>query len=514
MGTRHMITATVVSLTLVLAFGGCSQSPEAKKAKHRERAITYFDKGQFQEAVIEFKNVVQLDPKDSEGHYRLALTYLKIGGLGGLQGAFGELTRTVELDPSNRDAQLKLGELYLMGSEPAKSREREDIILASAPKDPEGLVLRGQSFISEKEFKQGIAELKKAIEADPQNTRSYLNLAAAYVQKKDLAAAEATYQQALKADPRSVEARVAFGDFRLFSGKPDEAETEYKRALDVEPNNEWLHLKLAGFYQVTRKWADAEAVYQKLATLKPKDDKPQILLGDFYTYLGQHDKALASYQRATEIAPASVPARNKLIAHYLDTGKLAEAEGRVKPILEKNKKDLDGRFFDARLRLARGKSEEVIELLQGVIKDDPQWAPGHQFLGLAFAAKNDVAQARRELTEAVKLNPNLAEARTALAAIHLAAGSFDLAIEEAQAALRLNPRNIKAAGSLGDAYLRKNELDKGQQVFESMAKALPKEPIVLYRLGLIARAQRKDEALSYFEQALAANPNAIEPLTQ
>src|SRR5438093_13362413 len=108
--------------------------------------------------------------------------------------------------------------------------------------------------------------------------------------------------------------------------------------------------------------------------------------------MGQREKALASYQRATEIAPTSVPARNKLIAHYLDTGALAEAEGLVKPILEKNKKDLDGRFFDARLRLARGKPDEAIELLQGVIKDEPGSAPAHQFPGLAFPAKNEAAQ--------------------------------------------------------------------------------------------------------------------------
>src|SRR5437667_11479460 len=111
MGPRHTITVIAVSLTLVLAFGGCSQSPEAKKAKHRERAITYFDKGQYQEAVIEFKNIVQIEPKDADAHYRLAQTYLKIGDLPNLQAAFGELTKTVDLDASNRDAKLKLGEL-------------------------------------------------------------------------------------------------------------------------------------------------------------------------------------------------------------------------------------------------------------------------------------------------------------------------------------------------------------------------------------------------------------------
>ena len=147
MGTRHTISIIAVSLTLIFAFAGCSQSPEAKKAKHMERGINYFQNAQYQEAVIEFKNVVQLDPKDADGHYRLALTYLKFGDIPHLQAAFGELTKTVDLDASNRDAQLKLGELYLLAREPAKARERADIILASVPQDPQGLILRGQSFI-------------------------------------------------------------------------------------------------------------------------------------------------------------------------------------------------------------------------------------------------------------------------------------------------------------------------------------------------------------------------------
>src|SRR2546425_10883971 len=147
MGARHTISIIAISLTFSLAFAGCSQSPEAKKAKHMERGVKYFQNSQYHEAVIEFKNVVQIDPKDADGHYRLALTYLKFGDIPNLQAAFGEFTKTVDLDASNRDAQLKLGELYLLGNEPAKARERADMILASAPRNADGLILRGQSFI-------------------------------------------------------------------------------------------------------------------------------------------------------------------------------------------------------------------------------------------------------------------------------------------------------------------------------------------------------------------------------
>src|SRR5207244_3436470 len=225
---RHGISTTLIAVLIIILVGGCDRfSPESKKAKHLELGQTYFDKGQYSEALIEYKNVVQLDPKDADTHYRLALTHLKLGGTANLQGAFAELSRTVELDKTNRDAQLKLGELFLLGNEPAKARERADIVLVSAPQNTEGLILKGRSLINEKHYAEGIAELKKAIELDPKNMGTYIELARAYVFAKDTAAAEETLNKALTIDSRATEILLALGDFRVTSGRPDQAEIIY-----------------------------------------------------------------------------------------------------------------------------------------------------------------------------------------------------------------------------------------------------------------------------------------------
>jgi tetratricopeptide (TPR) repeat protein len=513
---RHLISITLLGILVTHILGGCDWfSPENKKATHLQQGQAYFDKQQYREALIEFKNVVQLDPKDADTHYRLALTHLKLGGATNLQGAFAELSRAVEMDKTNRDAQLKLGELYLLGNEPAKARKQADIVLASAPQDTEGLILKGRSLINEKHYAEGIAELKKAIELDPKNMRTYIELARAQVFAKDTAAAEATLEKALTIDPRSTEILIALGDFHITTGKPDQAEIIYKQALEIAPDNEDIYFRLASFYQRYSKWAEVEATLQKLAAVKPQDEKPHIHLGDFFTWLGQRDKALASYQRATEINAGSIIARDKFISHYLDSGKVKEAEARTKAILDKNSKDLSGRFFDARIHLAQGNVDEAISLLQGVVKDELQLAVAHHFLGVAFMQKRQTAQARGAFTEAVKLNPNLPEARTALAEIHLAEGSLDLAIEQAEAAIQLNPRNVQATIILGDAHLRKRNFAKSRQVFEAVAQALPKEAVGPYHLGLVARAEKNDaKALAYFEDALSKKPIAIEPLAQ
>src|SRR5690348_11036909 len=134
MRVRSLIAAALIVSIAAVPLVSCDRfSPEAKKAKHRERGLAYYDKGQYQEALIELKNVVQIDPKDADGHYRLALTYLKVGGLPNLQAAFGELSKTVELDQTNQDAQLKLGEMYLLSQQPSKAREHAEVVLASTP---------------------------------------------------------------------------------------------------------------------------------------------------------------------------------------------------------------------------------------------------------------------------------------------------------------------------------------------------------------------------------------------
>ena len=78
-------------LTLVLllvAMSGCRGDIQAKKASHMQKGDAYVATQKYDEAIIEFKNAVQLDPNDAQAHYKLGLAHLKKGGLADLQKAF------------------------------------------------------------------------------------------------------------------------------------------------------------------------------------------------------------------------------------------------------------------------------------------------------------------------------------------------------------------------------------------------------------------------------------------
>ncbi|MCA9452324.1 MAG: tetratricopeptide repeat protein, partial [Nitrospira sp.] len=177
-----VVFCCVVLPFLLVSLTNCTQlSDEEKKARHQERAEAYFEEQKYQEALIELKNVVQLDPKDAKAYHQLALIHLKLGGMPDLQSAFGELTKAVELDPSIQDAQLKLGELYLLSQQPQAAKRHAEVVLISSPYHPKGHLLRGRSLIMEKKLEKGIEELKKSLELDPDNEQVYVDLARAYL---------------------------------------------------------------------------------------------------------------------------------------------------------------------------------------------------------------------------------------------------------------------------------------------------------------------------------------------
>ena len=95
-------TLSIAGLLLVF-LGGCSTDPNKQKLK-------YLKQNKLQEAVVQFRNAIQVDPRFAEAHYQLARAYL---GLKNPEAAYRELMVTVTLAPQNSEAQLQLAALLI-----------------------------------------------------------------------------------------------------------------------------------------------------------------------------------------------------------------------------------------------------------------------------------------------------------------------------------------------------------------------------------------------------------------
>jgi len=93
---RRACRITMLGL-FVLALTACAQSPEAQKQKALERGETYLRKGQYNEAIIEFRNALQVDPEFVPALHALGRAY---EGRSWFFDAWRELTRAQSWPPT------------------------------------------------------------------------------------------------------------------------------------------------------------------------------------------------------------------------------------------------------------------------------------------------------------------------------------------------------------------------------------------------------------------------------
>src|SRR2546430_16209509 len=97
------LSLAVIILGLLFGTPSCSRNPEVAKKRYVESGERYLQKARYQEARIQFRNALNLDPRFVEAYYKLAQADL---ALHQWNDAFAALQRSVELDAGRLDAQI------------------------------------------------------------------------------------------------------------------------------------------------------------------------------------------------------------------------------------------------------------------------------------------------------------------------------------------------------------------------------------------------------------------------
>src|SRR5262245_66572318 len=103
--------ATFALLGLCVIVAGCRKDPETAKRQYFASAEQYMAEGKIPEAIVQYRNAIQQDPKYGEARYKLAEAYAKSNDA---QNAFREYVRAADLLPENEDAKIKDGRLVTL----------------------------------------------------------------------------------------------------------------------------------------------------------------------------------------------------------------------------------------------------------------------------------------------------------------------------------------------------------------------------------------------------------------
>jgi tetratricopeptide (TPR) repeat protein len=122
----------LVLLVLVLWLSSCA-GMEEKRDRFMAQGKASFEKGDYITARLHFKNALQLDPKLADGHLWLGRTELRLQNP---RAAFGSLSKAVELNPDLFEAQVILGNLFMLGQRLDDAEAKAKLVLDKEPTHP------------------------------------------------------------------------------------------------------------------------------------------------------------------------------------------------------------------------------------------------------------------------------------------------------------------------------------------------------------------------------------------
>jgi protein O-mannosyl-transferase len=188
---QHYRTAARVNPDYLYYFNLANALADAASARH--------DTNEFAEAVEAYQQALQLNPRSSDSHHNLALTWQAQGRA---SEALAEFEQAVRLNPKRADSWTQLGFLYAT---------------QNRMPDAEGV-------------------FRELIRLQPNNADAFGWLANALAEQTKLADAIPFYLTALKLNP--ADCKTEFNLALTFSrlGNRDEAAEHYRQALRINPN--------------------------------------------------------------------------------------------------------------------------------------------------------------------------------------------------------------------------------------------------------------------------------------
>jgi Tfp pilus assembly protein PilF len=275
----------------------------------------------------------------------------------------------------------------------------------------------------------------------------------------DLPAAQTWFQQAVQADDRAYEAHHSLGAVRERLGDSAGAQTAYRRAFGIVPDYEPAIVAYALLLARGGHGAEAETFLMDKQARMPASAAVVAALAELRSLQGDSGQAQRLAQEALKRDPDYRPAMVTLARdHYRS------------------------RRLDLALYALRG-------ILDGYGEENPPRdrnnAEARLLRALIYGEQGNRQGAISELGQALKLRPDLVEARIHLATYLLEAGNAAEAAQLLEAALRYDRGNVLARLNLGDAYRLLGRAAEARQQLQWVLQRDPSLAQAHYNLGLL-----------------------------
>jgi tetratricopeptide (TPR) repeat protein len=499
------IVALFLSLTLL---SGCFRDPNVRKHKYLESGERYSAEGKNREAAIQFANALKIDKNFADAHYAMAQTYLHMGAL---SAAYGELLRTVDLQPSNYKARIDLGNMLLVGGKVDAALAQANAALVTQPNNADVHALL--SRIAAKQGKKDLAltEIHRALALAPNEAALHETLALLEAgDPTQSSLVEDELKKSVALAPKSVETKLLLAAFYVKNSRWQEAEQTCQSAITTDPKNIRAREALAEIYLKQGNQAEAEQVLRQASNDLADNPQGVQMLADYYAGSGQIYKARTEFARLAQKYPKNLSVQEGYVRALLQVKDYATAQTVVAALMKKNGKDPQVAALNGIVLLNSGRSSDAVVALEDAASNAPKDAFIQYWLGKAAEAKGDIDLAEKSFRQAVQLKPRGLEAQEELARIAGQRGDMNLLDDVAEKTIAAAPRFPGGYVWRATVELTRKSPEKAEADLKTAISDAPQSPQAYLMLGELRFAQKRyAEGAGLLEQALQYDPNSI-----
>lgn len=544
-GLAKLTAASILVISLV-ACGGA----EERKATYLEKGKTYLEEKNYDKARVEFKNVLQIDPKFGEAYYYMGQLEEKKNELA---KALGNYKKAISLDPELIDAKIKLAKIYVIAGTADYTKEAKKLlsqVKKAQPDNAEAAFISATIKYKSGLKQEGIADLEKIIaknktmvegvsllstfymasgeedkarkvlldgvKHNKESTLLRFTLAKLLAKNGDLVNSEKYLLEALKIDPENYRMQVALASFYATSDQLDKAEALLRKAIKQDDEDVQRYLVLVEMLatRVSLKKADEELK----AAIKKKPDLYKLKFAQvkFYKRVGKRAEAKDVLIKIIADKPLEVEgvnARNELAKHLLEEGDFKGAKKYADEVIAEHPNNNDGLLVTSKLALVKLDATTAINGLRTVVKNNPKNAEASLLLAQAYEVNKETALAENELKKSIEANPANDQAHANYARYLGSKGRIDEAIAVIDKALTY----FKDSYSLMDIKLKivvtQNKEAEIVALLNMMEQVDPsKAEVNLVRGQYYLSKKNMDEAVEEYEKAYQKSRDKYKPL--
>ncbi len=443
---------------------------------HQSLADIYFARGDFKNALAEYKLVLRMNPAETVEIEKKVREILKANpkALDALQllaetlysnsdfrKAISLAEEIVQKDQKNTDALIVLGESYLKIDLPGKAKESYWQALQVLPFD-KNLHERYRD-ISEKELAREVSAVRSKIDQDPWRIGLNLDLARLLYKKGALDDAVRALQNAIRDASRAAQSHILMGMIFKEQGRFDLALQQFEKIFEF------------------RNLEDAD-----------NEKTARAHIGSCHEAIGETGKAISKYD---EILSSDLSFGNlKTRIEYLNQVNSSSLRNKCLGLFFA---DLTGEnlraVFGPDARRLRTNQDEDLTLMS--------FGQGTNNEGIELYLKGRAKAAEEKFILAGQLDTALIPAKNNIAVIGMVSGAFDSAYAALSSSVAEYKGHPVFHNNMGVYWLVKGELDKAEKDFKSSLKSDKDFSLGNMNMGdLLMKRSAVKEAVAYYKK--------------